>query len=112
MISAILGALWGSAAYALLWGQTSVQLTRPFVNSLPGLASLFPVRVVLFGIHLAEDRIVGHAFDFSRNNAWIGLLAAAVGTALLCLVVLLARAAVAATRSRRTVGISPRAPRS
>jgi hypothetical protein len=77
-----LGAVWGAVAFAVLWGYTSIQVTRPFVQSLPGLVSLLPVRLVLFGIHLVEDHVVGRPLQLSANHEWIGFVSAAVGALL------------------------------
>lgn len=77
------GALWGAVTYAVVWGYTSIVVTRQFVESTAGLVSLLPVRALLFMIHVVEDRIAHHPFDFSRNHDWIGLGAAAMGAALL-----------------------------
>jgi hypothetical protein len=80
---AVAGAAWGAVTYQILWGYTSIVVTRSFVDTPLGLLALFPVRVVLFGIHLAEDRIAHHTFDFQRNHWWIGVTAAAAGALLL-----------------------------
>jgi hypothetical protein len=88
-----LGAAWGAVAYAIMWGYTSIVVTRNFVDSLPGLASLLPVRVVLYSIHILEG-LAGHPFDFSRNHGWIGLVAATSGALMLMLPFLLVRGAV------------------
>jgi hypothetical protein len=80
---AAMGALWGAATYEILWGYTSLVVTRRFVDSVAGLATLLPARIVLYAIHVVEDRIVGHPFAFSGGDRWIGFLVAAVGAALL-----------------------------
>ena len=82
----VAGAAWGFGAYLALWGYTPIVVTERYVDSLPGLLLLLPARVVLETIHLVEQRIVHHPFDFSANNAWIGYAAAAVGAAALTLV--------------------------
>ena len=79
------GAAWGFGAYLVLWGYTPIVVTERYVDSLPGLLLLLPARLVLETIHLIEQRIVHHPFDFSANNAWIGYAAAAVGAAILTL---------------------------
>jgi hypothetical protein len=99
-VAAGLGAAWGLAGYALLWGHTPIMPTRSFVVSPAGTLLLLPVRIVLWGIRLVEERIVGHAFDFSRTNAWIGLAAGAVGAALVLLAFLSVRALVRRLRAR------------
>ncbi len=93
-VAAGIGALWGLGGYALLWGLTPVVVHRTFVVGLPGTLLLLPIRAVLLSIRLIEQRLVGHPFDFSRNHAWIGVLAAAAGAAIAVLTFLLARAVV------------------
>jgi hypothetical protein len=88
-----LGAAWGVLSYSILWGETSIQLTRRFVDSLPGLLSLLPVRLVLYAIRFVEERLVHHPFDFSHNHSWIGLASALVGAALLAAAFVLVRRA-------------------
>lgn len=92
------GAVWGVLAYRILWGDTSIVVTRQYVDSLPGLVTLLPVRMVLYGIHLAETFVAKHPYDFSRNHAWIGVLAGVAGWMLAVLGVALARAIVAPLR--------------
>jgi hypothetical protein len=105
------GALWGAATYEILWGNTDIVVTRRFVDSVAGLATLLPVRIVLFAIHVVEDRIVGHPFNFSNNHRWIGFVATAVGAILLAGAFLLGRAAATAiravTRRRPTLAAGP-----
>jgi hypothetical protein len=98
---AALGALWGAAAYEILWGYTSLVVTRRFVNSVAGLATLLPARIVLYGIHVVEGRVVGHPFAFSRSDRWIGFVVTAVGAALLVGALLLVRATLSAIRAIR-----------
>ena len=90
-LMAALGGLWGACAYAILWGYTSIQVTRPFVNSLPGLASLLPARIIIYGIEAAEHYVAGHPFDLSRNHEWIGAAATGVGAVLVVTAFLLGR---------------------
>ena len=40
---------------------------------------MLPARVVLESIHLIEQRVVHHPFDFSNTNGWIGYAAALAG---------------------------------
>ena len=80
-IAAISGALWGLVGYALLWGHTPLVIHPTFVESSLGTLLLLPVRVVLWAIHWLE-RAAGGPFDFSENNWWIGLAAAAIGAAI------------------------------
>ncbi len=100
-IAAFLGAAWGVASYLVLWGYTSIQVTRSFVDSPRGLVLLMPARLVLWGVHLVESRIAGSSFDFSRNHAWIGILSTMAGVALVLLPLLLFRALRAFRRRRR-----------
>ena len=83
LLSASAGALWGAVSYAILWGDTSIVVTRRFVDSNRGLALLLPVRLVLEAIRLVEQHVAGHPFDFSHNHGWIGFAAAVAGAALL-----------------------------
>ena len=98
--AACVGAVWGAASYALLWGYTPIFIERRFVVSPLGLASLFPARVVLDGIHFVERHVAGHPFDFSRNNAWIGSMAALVGASLMGAAVVLAQGAIRRLRRK------------
>jgi hypothetical protein len=84
------GAVWGAVAFAVLWGYTSIQVTRRFVQSVPGLLTLFPVRTVIFAIHLVEER-AGRSFDLSSNHEWIGFVSAAVGALIVGGIVALVR---------------------
>lgn len=96
--------VWGIVAFQILWGYTSIVVTRPFVNSLPGLISFLPVRLVLYGIRFAEVHVAGHPFDFSRNHAWIGLVSAAVGALLLGFVAALATVILGRRRPEEKAG--------
>jgi hypothetical protein len=75
----VAGAVWGFVSYLVLWGYTPIVVTERFVESVPGLLLLLPARIVLESIHLVEQRIVHHPFDFSNTNGWIGYAAAAAG---------------------------------
>jgi hypothetical protein len=97
-VAAILGGLWGLAGYALLWGHTPLVVHRTFVVSVPGTVALLPVRIVLWGIRSVEG-VAGGPFDFSRNNGWIGLLAALVGAGMVLLGYLASRTVVRAMRT-------------
>jgi hypothetical protein len=91
ILAAALGAAWGLAGYAVLWGHTPIVVHRPFVVSTGGTVLLLPVRLVLWAIRLVEDNLADGPFDFSRNDGWIGALAAAVGAILAAGVFLLLR---------------------
>jgi hypothetical protein len=82
VVAASLGAAWGLAGYALLWGFTSITIQRSFVVSPVGTVLLLPVRAVLATIRLIEERLVGRPFELGDAHGWIGLAAAAVGAAL------------------------------
>ncbi len=82
LVAFTLGALWGGFAYAVLWNDTPIVVTRQFFESPLGLVTLFPVRVVLWGIRLVETKLVHHPFRFPDNTRWIGALSALVGAAL------------------------------
>lgn len=97
---AALGALWGAGGYAVLWGYTSLVVTRRFVESAAGLATLLPVRVLLSLINLIEDRVVRHPFAFAGNNEWIGIAAAVLGAILVGLPAFLATVLLARARER------------
>jgi hypothetical protein len=77
-----IGALWGLVAYRILWGDTSIVITRRFVDSAPGLAALLPVRIVLFAIHVIEDHVIGHPLQLPTNHGWIGAASALAGATL------------------------------
>ncbi len=101
VMSAVAGAIWGSAGYLLLWGHTPVVLSRSFVVSGAGTALLLPIRLSLRGIRFVEERIAGHAFDFSANNWWIGVLAALVGAVLVAAPVLVVQTVLRRRRRLR-----------
>jgi hypothetical protein len=103
VLAATIGAIWGVLAYRILWGDTSIVVTREFVVSLAGLLSLLPVRIVLYAIRLAEVHVAGHPFDFADNHAWIGVTAAAVGALLLGVPVQVAAMAVRHNPRRRAI---------
>lgn len=106
----MLGALWGAATYEVPWGYTSIVVTRRFVDSLAGLATLLPARVVLYCIHVAEDRIAGHPFALSRADRWIGFVITAAGAALMVAAFLMARAIVRVVRRSSGHARSPEGP--
>lgn len=94
LVASSLGALWGAAGYAVLWGHTPLTVSRAFVLSALGTALLLPVRLVLGSIRLAEG-VLGRSFTFADANWWIGALAAVVGAAVAGSLLLAARALVA-----------------
>jgi hypothetical protein len=85
MLFAAAGAVWGFAAYRILWGYTQVVVDRRFVDSVTGLLALLPVRAVVAVIDLVERHVVHRTFDLSSNNAWIGWAAAVVGAVVVAL---------------------------
>jgi len=100
LLSAAAGALWGAVSYSVLWEDTSIVVTRRFVDSNRGLALLLPVRLVLEAIRLVEQHVAGHPFDFSHNHGWIGFAAAATGAALLAIPAFLVTAVARRLRRR------------
>lgn len=90
LVAAAIGFAWGLAAYSVLWGHTSIVVHRSFVVSPLGTILLLPIRMILWGIHAAED-LAGEPFALSGNNWWIGLAAGAVGSAVGLAVAFLAR---------------------
>jgi hypothetical protein len=85
LLFAAAGAVWGFAAYRILWGYTQVVVDRRFVDSVAGLLTLLPVRAVIAAIDLVERDVVHRTFDLSSNNAWIGWAAALVGAIVVAL---------------------------
>jgi hypothetical protein len=102
-IAAVLGASWGFLGYALLWGLTPVFVHRDFVVSPVGTLALLPVRTVLAGVRIVEERVVGRSFQFPENNGWIGLVSAVVGVGIAVLALVAIRAAFRLLRARRKV---------
>lgn len=100
-LAASLGALWGLLGYVLLWGLTPVVVHRTFVVSFPGTVVLLPVRIVLAGIRLVEERLVGRPLQLAENNEWIGLLSAAVGAGIASIAFLGIRAVARWMRPQR-----------
>jgi hypothetical protein len=82
VVAASLGAAWGLAGYALLWGSSPIVIQRSFVVSPVGTVLLLPVRAVLATIRLVEDHLMGRPFELGDAHGWIGVAAAAVGAAL------------------------------
>ena len=104
-VAAVLGAAWGLIGYALLWGLTPVFVHRDFVVSPVGTLALLPVRTVLAGVRIAEERIVGRSFQLAENNGWIGLVSAAVGVGIAVLTLAGIRAAFRLLRARRKASV-------
>jgi hypothetical protein len=75
------GAAWGFLGYTVLWQGVPFGVNRRFVESVVGTLVLFPVRTVLWGVHLGE-LMAGRTFDFADDNWWIGVAAAVVGGAI------------------------------
>ena len=92
-----IGAAWGFLGYTVLWQGVPFGVDRPFVKSVVGTLVLFPVRTVLWGVHIGE-RFAGRSFDFADDNWWIGLAAALIGGAILVLVFVVVRTAARALR--------------
>jgi len=94
------GAAWGFLGYTVLWQGVPFGVNRRFVESVVGALVLFPVRTVLWGVHLGE-RMAGRPFDFADDNWWIGLAAAVVGGAIGALAFIVVRSCVRALRASR-----------
>jgi hypothetical protein len=100
-VAAVLGSAWGLLGYALLWGLTPVFVHRTFVVSPLGTVLLLPVRTVLAGIRVVEERLVGRPFQLVESNEWIGLVSAVVGAGLAALAFVGVRGTVRLIRGRR-----------
>ena len=92
-----IGAVWGFFGYTVLWQGVPFGVNRRFVESVVGTLVLFPVRTVLWGIHIGE-RFAGRSFDFADDNWWIGVAAALVGGAIVVLAFVAVRTAGQALR--------------
>jgi hypothetical protein len=91
------GAGWGFLGYTVLWQGVPFGVNRRFVESVVGTLVLFPVRTVLWGVHVGE-RFAGRSFDFADDNWWIGAAAALIGGAIVVLAFVAARTAARALR--------------
>jgi len=98
LLAAGIGALWGAAGYAVLWGYSPIAVSRAFVVGVPGTLVLLPVRIVLVSIRLVEGW-TGRSFHFPDANWWIGLVAAAVGAALVAGATAVVRGTIARLRA-------------
>jgi hypothetical protein len=98
MVGTCLGALWGAAAYAILWGYTSIVVTPSFFRSPVGLVTLLPARIVLWGIGEVERHVVHHPFSFATNHGWIGVLSTVVGALIVGMMTLAVAVGVSARR--------------
>ena len=96
-----LGAAWGVAGYAVLWGYTPFVAPRSFVVSGAGTVAFLPVRLVLRGIHLAEG-VAGRAFELSASHGWIGVAAGLVGAGVALLAAFAIAGIAGRIRGRRT----------
>jgi hypothetical protein len=92
-----IGAVWGFLGYTVLWQGVPFEVNRRFVESVVGTLVLFPVRTVLWGVHVGE-RLAGRSFDFADDNWWIGVAAALIGGAILVLAFVVVRTAARALR--------------
>lgn len=91
------GAVWGFLGYTVLWQGVPFGVNRRFVESVVGTLVLFPVRTVLWGIHIGE-RFAGRSFDFADDNWWIGVAAALIGGTIVVLAFVAVRTAARALR--------------
>lgn len=92
-----IGAAWGFFGYTVLWQGVPFGVNRRFVESVVGTLVLFPVRTVLWGVHIGE-RLAGRSFDFADDNWWIGVVAAAIGAVIVVLAFVVVRTAARALR--------------
>jgi hypothetical protein len=99
-IAVTLGGMWGLVGYSVLWEGQPFEVSRAFVNSIPGLLTLLPVRLVIWGIRLAEQ-IEGRTFDLSSTNLWIAPVASILGAAIALGVVFAGRTVAGRLTSRR-----------
>lgn len=77
-LAVAVGGFWGLVGYTILWEGEPFAVTRRFVDSVGGLLVLLPVRVVIWGIRVAEE-LAGRPFDLSRSHLWIAPAASVVG---------------------------------
>jgi hypothetical protein len=110
----VIGAAWGVAGYAILWGLTAIVVTPRFSFSTPGLLAFLPVRIVLRALRFAEDHVAHHPFRFAENHGWIGVAAGAVGAALALAIALAVRTVIRwlrrAPRRSAAAGVAPDEP--
>ena len=92
-----IGAVWGFFGYTVLWQGVPFGVNRRFVESVVGTLVLFPVRMVLWAVHIGE-RLAGRSFDFADDNWWIGVASALIGGAIVVLAFVVVRSAVRALR--------------
>jgi hypothetical protein len=92
-----IGAVWGFFGYTVLWQGVPFGVDRRFVESVVGTLVLFPVRAVLWGVHIGE-RFAGRSFDFADDNWWIGVAAAIIGGAVVVLAFAVVRTAARSLR--------------
>jgi hypothetical protein len=98
-LAAAVGALWGGAGYAILWGHAPIVVGRRFVTSPLGTVAFLPVRLVLWWIRMVEGWM-GRSFELAEESWWIGVVAALAGAVLATGALLLGRLAV--RRARRS----------
>jgi hypothetical protein len=79
-VAAGAGLLWGAFSYSVLWDGIPFVVERPFVESVRGTLVLLPARIVLWGVHAAEQ-IAGRTFELSRSTWMLGVATAAAGLA-------------------------------
>jgi hypothetical protein len=96
-VAAGIGLLWGAFSYSVLWEGTPIAADRAFVTSARGTLVLLPARIVLWGVHLAEE-LAGRVFELSRSTWIFGVAAAAIGLVLGMLIGLAVRGAARLVR--------------
>jgi hypothetical protein len=92
-----IGAVWGFFGYTVLWQGVPFGVNRRFVESVVGTLVLFPVRTVLWVVHIGEQ-LAGRSFDFADDNWWIGVASALIGGAIVIVAFVVVRSAVRALR--------------
>jgi hypothetical protein len=92
-----IGAVWGFFGYTVLWQGVPFGVNRQFVESVVGTLVLFPVRTVLWVVHIGEQ-LAGRSFDFADDNWWIGVASAVIGGAIVVVAFVVVRSAARALR--------------
>jgi hypothetical protein len=96
-VAAGVGLLWGAFSYSVLWEGTPFAVDRAFVVSVRGTLLLLPARIVLWGVHLAEE-LAARTFELSRSTWVLGVAAGAAGLAIGLVIGLALRGAASLVR--------------